>query len=116
MVATEFDVKAVKLSLQIVVDKSDPRVENTPTIIFVPKWHFPFLDYGDVFLTSGYIKYNEELQYIEWYHCNDPSLNIKEESTTNEKTSTETIIIKNNSGSLEDAKTIEDRKLGCTIS
>merc|ERR1712080_538922 len=77
MVSTEFDVKAVKLSLQIVVDKSDPRVENTPTIIFVPKWHFPFLDYGDVFLTSGYIKYNEELQYIEWYHCNDPSLNSR---------------------------------------
>ncbi|KAI5950698.1 hypothetical protein KGF57_004246 [Candida theae] len=118
IVATEFDIKSVKLSLQIIVDKSDPRVENTPTIIFVPKWHFPFLDYGDVFLTSGYIKYNEELQYIEWYHCNDPSL--KEGGATSSeketsKMSTETIIIKNNSGSLEDAKTIEDKKLGCAI-
>lgn len=116
IVAIEFDIKAVKLSLQVSIDKSDPRVEDTPTIIFVPKWHFPFLDYGDIFLTSGYVKYNEELQYLEWYHCSDPSLADKEAPTTNEKTSIETIIIKNNSGSLEDAKAIENRKLGCTIS
>ncbi|KAI5967140.1 hypothetical protein CANMA_003197 [Candida margitis] len=116
VVATEFDIKLVKFALQLVVDKTDPRVENTPTIIFVPKWHFPFLDYGDVFLSSGYIKYNEDLQYIEWYHCNDPTLKQNATSTTDDKTSTETIIIRNNSGSLEDAKIIEERRLGCTIS
>ena len=68
----------------------------------------PVLDYGDIYLTSGYVKYNEELQYLEWYHSRDPTL-PEDENETTQGISTETIIIKNNSGSLEDSKLVEER-------
>ena len=53
----------------------------------------PVLDYGDIYLTSGYVKYNEELQYLEWYHSRDPTL-PEDENETTQGISTETIIIK----------------------
>ncbi|EMG47875.1 Glycosyl hydrolase, putative [Candida maltosa Xu316] len=77
--ATEFDLKVAKFSVQITVDKSDSLLKTIPTVIFLPKWHFPFLDYGDIYLTFGYVKYNEELQFLEWYHANDPSIVQEEE-------------------------------------
>ncbi|CAI5759822.1 unnamed protein product [Candida verbasci] len=101
IVAQEFDIKSVKYSLQINIKNA-----KKPSIIFVPKWHYPFLDYGDIYLTSGSIKYNEELQYIEWHHDDDEN--------NNEDNMTETIIIKNNSGSLEEAK-MDGRQLQCPI-
>ncbi|CAK9441497.1 uncharacterized protein LODBEIA_P53650 [Lodderomyces beijingensis] len=131
IVASEFDLKSRKFSLQISIDTFD-RSNNKyiPTVVFVPKWHFPYLDYGDVYLTSGYIKYNEQLEYIEWYHAPDPSIveeeegedgkedddddNDDEKKTAMKKKKnnatlmrTETIVIKNNSGSLEEMKSIE---------
>ena len=79
----------------------------------------PVLDYGDIYLTSGYVKYNEELQYLEWYHSRDPTL-PEDENETTQGISTETIIIKNNSGSLEDSKLVEEKgvfgnEIGCPV-
>ncbi|KAI5958681.1 uncharacterized protein KGF55_005679 [Candida pseudojiufengensis] len=105
--ASEFDIKSVKFSLQIAIDFNDI---DSPTIIFVPKWHYPFLEYGDVYLTSGYIKYNEELEYIEWHHGIDPQKVPEDgEPELQKGVSIETIIIKNNSGSLEEAALIEEK-------
>ena len=42
VVAVEFDIKSVKYSLLLSIDKSDLSLETTPSIIFVPKWHYPF--------------------------------------------------------------------------
>ncbi|KAI3403599.2 hypothetical protein KGF56_003644 [Candida oxycetoniae] len=118
IVESEFDIKSCKYSLQLSIDKSQVENKFIPTIIFVPLWHFPFLDYGDIYLTSGYIKYNESLQYIEWYHASDPSIVQEEEMLKEEKSgiTTETIVIKNNSGSLEEIKMIEKKaESGCPV-
>lgn len=121
IVAIDFDLKLVKYSLQVSIDRSDPLLETTPTVIFVPRWHYPFLDYGDIYLSSGYVKYNAELQFLEWYHWKDPAI-VEEVVQTNlpDGIVTETLIIKNNSGSLEDIKDIEQKgmfsnDLGCPV-
>ncbi|ODV80317.1 glycoside hydrolase family 5 protein [Suhomyces tanzawaensis NRRL Y-17324] len=102
IVGVEFDYRAVKFGLSLFIDKSDSSLINTPTIIFVPKWHFPFLNYGDIYLSSGHIKYNESLEYLEWYHDGE---NLDAE--TNSPDGVETIIIKNNSGLLDENKVRE---------
>ncbi|KAK6203593.1 family 5 glycoside hydrolase [Scheffersomyces amazonensis] len=110
VLVSEFTIKSVKYAISININKAESI--NNPTIIFVPKWHFPFLNYGDIFLTSGYVKYNEDLEYLEWFHENDPFVEIDE----NEETTTflqpgisrETLIIKNNSGTLDVSKLNEE--------
>ncbi|CAK7895819.1 ergosteryl-beta-glucosidase [[Candida] anglica] len=108
-----FDLKNVTFSLTIAFD--DVESKETPTIIFVPKWHYPYLDSGDLCVTSGYVKYNERLEYIEWHHDDGSS------ETASLVAGEETLTIKNNSGSLEDSH--EDRglfpcagELSCPIS
>ncbi|EGW31159.1 uncharacterized protein SPAPADRAFT_73009 [Spathaspora passalidarum NRRL Y-27907] len=59
----EFDSKQPKFVVQLRTQNSDK-----PTVIFVPKWHFPYLSFRDICLSSGKIKYNQALEYIEWYH------------------------------------------------
>lgn len=128
IVESEFDFKSRKFSLQLSVMKGAAENRFIPSVIFVPKWHFPFLDYGDIYLTSGYIKYNEELEYLEWYHAPDPSIVQEEEQEEEQEATatmkrqgspiftTETIVIKNNSGSLDEVKLTGGKsELGCPI-
>lgn len=83
---TEFEIKRTKFTLTVTLaDKG----EISPTLIFVPKWHYPCLDYGDIYLSSGYVKYNEQLEFLEWHHLQ-------------ESKGDESIVIKNNSGKIED--------------
>ncbi|KAK6462042.1 family 5 glycoside hydrolase [Scheffersomyces coipomensis] len=112
VLVSEFDIRSVKYAVSVEIDKE--KSLNKPTVIFVPKWHFPFLNYGDIFLTSGYIKYNEELEYLEWYHQDDPDLVISEEEASASPepgNSKETLIIKNNSGTLDVSKLNDDQGL-----
>lgn len=101
----EFDLRSVKFSLTITLGSK----RLVPTIIFLPKWHYPYLNYGDIYLTSGHVKYNEALEYIEWHHDEDDDklalLNLEQ-----------TIIIKNNSGSLEDLKTDDEKEILLRVS
>ncbi|KAG7194098.1 uncharacterized protein KQ657_004806 [Scheffersomyces spartinae] len=69
----EFDLKAVRFSLSITGKKS-----TKPTIIFVPKWHYPYLNLGDIWVNSGSVKYNSDLEYIEWYHQSEEA-NVEQE-------------------------------------
>ncbi|MCP8718486.1 MAG: cellulase family glycosylhydrolase [Asgard group archaeon] len=121
IVAVEFDLKLVKYSVQVAIDRSDPLLETTPTVIFVPRWHFPFLNYGDIYLSSGYVKYNAELQFLEWYHWKDPSIIVENSRSSHPGgVVTETLILKNHSGSLEDTNDFGEKRsfssdLGCPV-
>lgn len=88
---TEFDLRQTKFSLTV-----DVSGVGFPTVVFVPKWHYPYLDYSDIYLTSGYVKYNLQREYLEWYH--------------EEKDGEESIIIKNNSGRIEDISSGSSRR------
>ncbi|RLV93573.1 putative glycosyl hydrolase [Spathaspora sp. JA1] len=68
----EFDLKQSKFVLQLTVDKTTSDLQ--PTVIFVPKWHFIYLNYRDICLTSGKVLYNEALEYLEWYHEEDSTI------------------------------------------
>lgn len=105
--AMEFDLRTVKFALTVSINRADYSLPEAPTIIFVPKWQYPYLNYGDIYLTSGYIKYNRQLEYMEWYHTEDAD-DLGE--TTPQRTGTvqETIIIKNNSGILPENRLRED--------
>lgn len=81
----EFDMRLVRFSLCVEVS----RKKDIPTVIFLPRWHYPNLSSEDIYLTSGTVKYNEDLEYLEWYHQGGSN-------------STDTIIIKNRSGSLDE--------------
>lgn len=59
----EFDIKKSKYSLTIDV-KGQSGFSKAPTVIYVPKWHFPELNYNDIYATSGEVKYNEQLEYL----------------------------------------------------
>lgn len=125
---TEFDLRSVRfaLTLSFKDSKDEDLDREVPTVIFLPKWHYPYLNYGDIYLTSGHVKYNETLEYLEWYHydendvVNDDSASTSSTSTMVENDSStidystlteETIIIKNNSGSIDDLKERERRGL-----
>lgn len=95
---SEFNLRTVKYTLTLEFGSAEKTVE-TPTIIFVPSWHFPYLNYLDIYLTSGTVKYNEQLEYLEWYH--EHSLDL---STSSEHT----IVIRNHSGKLEDLDSDEE--------
>lgn len=95
---SEFDLKSGTFAATVLVDENSAD-KNVPTVIFVPKWHYPFLNVGDIALTSGYVRYCENLEYLEWYH--------KDESKTTSGLSADTgksqsIVVKNSSGTLED--------------
>lgn len=97
--ACEFDLKSVRFSLTITGRKS-----SKPTLIFVPKWHYPFLNLGDVYVSSGSVKYNSELEYIEWHHCSNQENGIEERAGLLDSvfgSRDAKIVIKNNSGSLD---------------
>lgn len=123
---TEFDLRSVRFALTLSFkDSKDEELDRKiPTVIFLPKWHYPYLNYGDIYLTSGHVKYNETLEYLEWYHfdedesSNDDATSISSTSTMVESGSMdycalteETIIIKNNSGSIDDLKERERKGL-----
>lgn len=81
----EFDMRLVRFALCVEVS----RTEGVPTVVFLPRWHYPNLSADDIYLTSGNVKYNEDLEYLEWYHSDS-------------KGKTDTIVIKNRSGSLDE--------------
>lgn len=96
--AVEFDLKNVKYSLTL---NLKDHLSNRPTVIYVPKWHYPTLSYEDIYMSSGDVKYNEKLQYLEWYHP--------------ENAGEETIIIKKYSGKDEDVTKKEETHGICAI-
>lgn len=96
--AVEFDLKNVKYSLTL---NLKDHLSNRPTVIYVPKWHYPTLSYEDIYVSSGDVKYNEKLQYLEWYHP--------------ENAGEETIIIKKYSGKDEDVTKKEETHGICAI-
>lgn len=110
----EFFMKAGKFSLTVRVNKKEKQYKNIPTVIFVPKWHYPYLNYGDIYVTSGTVKYNARLQYLEWFHYDIDS----ERSVMGNNDTEETIIIKNYSGSLDisSQRGNENTDGGCPIS
>ncbi|KAG7660882.1 uncharacterized protein J8A68_005557 [[Candida] subhashii] len=63
---SEFDLKSKKFQLRLKLKSGD--FNTYPTVIFVPKWHYPTLKSGEVYSTSGYVKYNPESEILEWYH------------------------------------------------
>lgn len=79
---TFFDLKRVTFKVHLQLDKShhhknvDVGDRAAPTIVFVPKWHFPNLTANDVQVSSGHVKYNEQLEYIEWYHDGQREIEI----------------------------------------
>lgn len=98
---TEFEMRPAKFTLTLSFSEVPL---SSPTVIFVPKWHYPCLDYGDIYLTSGTVRYNEVLEFIEWYHSQE---NGREEVS---------IIIKNNSGRIEDIEPrSSSRRLSVTL-
>ncbi|KAK6455999.1 glycoside hydrolase [Scheffersomyces xylosifermentans] len=111
----EFDFNCLKYGLSLTINSDDRDLVNIPTIIYVPKWHYPFLSYKDIFLTSGHVKYNDELEYLEWYHTSETAgddVPPDEQFVREEKGITkETLIIKNFSGKLDEARLIEERGL-----
>lgn len=116
IVASEFDLRTVRFSLTVAITGND-KWFNTPTIIFAPKWHYPNLNYHDIYLSSGHIRYNDELEYIEWYHYDVEDKDAASELSTlvNEASvRNETIIIKNNSGTLDTIST-EEKEQSCSI-
>lgn len=119
---SECDIKSSKFALTLTFDENldDEILENCPTIIFVPKWHYPYLNYNDIYLTSGHVKYNEKLEYLEWYHFDtDDNANGSSTSSSTARASSndETIIIKNNSGKYEDITQKDEGLMAefCTI-
>lgn len=102
----EFDIKSARFALTLTIDEAldEQTLEKCPTVLYVPKWHYPYLGYSDIYLTSGHVKYNERLEYLEWYHYdNDDTTNASSTSSSLQRPSNEeTIIIKNNSGRYED--------------
>lgn len=109
----EFHMKAGKYILTVQVSKKNKQKKDIPTVIFVPSWHYPYLNYGDIEITSGYVKYNPHLQYLEWFHED-----LNSESTTKDLNYTEeTIIIENHSGRLEaPPPSVNPSETGCPIS
>lgn len=105
--AMEFDLRTVKFALTVSINRADYSLPEAPTIIFVPKWQYPYLNYGDIYLTSGYVKYNRLLEYMEWYHTEDAD-DLGETPPQRTGTVQETIIIKNNSGILPENRLRED--------
>ncbi|KAI5956167.1 hypothetical protein KGF54_000642 [Candida jiufengensis] len=47
LIASEFDIKSVKYSLQLTIDFD--YIDHSTTI-FIPKWRYPFLKYGDIII------------------------------------------------------------------
>ncbi|KAF3988494.1 hypothetical protein FT663_03952 [Candidozyma haemuli var. vulneris] len=119
---TEFDIKSSRFALTLTIKEQleEDTLEKCPTVIFVPKWHYPFLNYNDIYLTSGHVKYNEKLEYLEWYHFDtDDTANGSSTSSSAARAASddETIIIKNNSGKYEDISQKDENLFGdvCTI-
>ncbi|RKP28942.1 glycoside hydrolase, partial [Metschnikowia bicuspidata] len=55
-------------SLSLTFDAAQYAVaQSTPTVIFLPKWHFPHLTYSDVDVTGGYFEYDAENEQLHWY-------------------------------------------------
>lgn len=98
--AVECDIHIPKYSLSLNL-KDQTGLKDVPTIIYVPRWHFPNLAYSDIHVTSGFVKFNDRLEYLEWYHP--------------EGAAEETIIIKKHSGKDEDVSTRDKNHGMCTI-
>ncbi|CAN3353692.1 ergosteryl-beta-glucosidase [Diutina catenulata] len=106
-VTTEFDLPGCKYLLTVQVDFEDEKLKTTPTIIFLPRWHFPFVNSGDIYISGGHVKYHQRLEYLEWYH-------EREEGEGDAKTTTEaSIMIRNYSGPITEAA--PDGKNYCPI-
>lgn len=106
--ASEFDIKTSKFALTVTINEhlDFEKFKENPTIIFVPKWHYPFLNYNDISLTHGHVKYNDILEYLEWFHYeHDLDSTIL---TLPRLGNDETIIIKSKSGRIEDISPKED--------
>lgn len=98
--AVEFDLKKAKFSLTLSIDDTS-NLENTPTLIYVPKWHYPELNFNDIYASAGHVKYNEKLEYLEWYHP--------------ENAGEETIVIQKYSGKDTDVTKREETQGFCSI-
>ncbi|KAM9929585.1 hypothetical protein OXX80_009640 [Metschnikowia pulcherrima] len=107
---SEFDMKSSKfaLTIKLDVDGVENQLATNPTLIFVPKWHYPYLNYDDISLNTGFVKYDEISEYLEWYHydleVDDSGSSSKSGFDSNEHT----IILKNHSGTLEDLSPGDD--------
>lgn len=99
----EFDLKSSAFAFTVILDHKLVE-KNIPTIVFVPKWHYPFLNVGDIFMTAGYVRYNDTLEYLEWYHNDDNKSKspLPPESSTGNGVRQHSMVIKNSSGTLED--------------
>ncbi|EGV63981.1 hypothetical protein PSN45_003937 [Yamadazyma tenuis] len=106
LIATEFDMRTVRFSLTVSIQKGD--TGSCPTVIYVPKWHYPKLNYHDIYLSSGVVRYNKELEYLEWYHYENEDNSEMSTLVDDTVPKEETIIIKNNSGTLDDINPKDD--------
>lgn len=95
VVGTELELKNSRLTVTVKFSASElAKAKSTPTVLFVPKWHYPYLNYKDISLNYGTLKYNAQREYLEWYHHEDSDgVDVPNEHT---------IVIKNHSGNIED--------------
>lgn len=72
IVGSCFDLKGGLFKLTVDVDLTDSSNSFPPTLIFIPKWHYPSLTAENIQLTSGSIVFHPELEYLEWFHNDGP--------------------------------------------
>lgn len=104
VVVSEFDMRQAKFVLTIAIGKqvSDSLIMKTPTTIFIPRWHYPYLNYKDIYLSSGHVRYNPEKEYLEWYHYDKEELSGLLTPNTTLEDLEHTLMLKNHSGKIED--------------
>ena len=92
VVAVEFDIKSVNILCCCQSTSQICRLKQHQALFSYPNGITRFRLWRHL-LDFRVRQYNEELQYLEWYHSRDPTL-PEDENETTQGISTETIIIK----------------------
>lgn len=65
---SNFDIKETVFELTVGFDFQQASVAQTrPTIIFLPKWHYPILTYNNVDVTNGFVQLDSENEQLHWF-------------------------------------------------
>lgn len=71
---SSFIIKDAIFELSVTFDLEQYiRAQKMPTIIFLPKWHFPCVTYNDIDITSGSVEYDSENEQLHWYMDSVPA-------------------------------------------
>lgn len=65
---SSFDLKETIYELTVTFTPSEfDAAGKSPTVIFLPEWHFPKLTYSDIDVTCGYVEYDAANEQLHWY-------------------------------------------------